>query len=173
MVRISVNASYCSNYIRSLLKRCFPILYFKVKSYWLGPNYTQEGVMGNDITRSNVPNIRIAYRYETLTQELRMLLRAVLTRRSAGPSSAPLTPNSTAPHSPNKRLTSGKTNHPWKWPQPHEQISLLAQTYLREGPLTMLFPSGPSDVFFERIYCSISEYIPKTRTYHLSVSERS
>ncbi|VDP90503.1 unnamed protein product [Echinostoma caproni] len=63
----------------------------------------QEGVMGNDITRSNVPNIRIAYRYETLTQELRMLLRAVLTRRSTGPSSAPLTPNSTTPHSPSKR----------------------------------------------------------------------
>ncbi|THD24980.1 Adenosine monophosphate deaminase 2 [Fasciola hepatica] len=82
-----------------------------VKSHWLGPNYTEEGVMGNDITRTNVPNIRVAYRYETLTQELRMLLRAVLTRRSAGPSSAPLTPSSTAPHSPSKRLnipTSGK-----------------------------------------------------------------
>ncbi|KAK4469374.1 hypothetical protein MN116_006932 [Schistosoma mekongi] len=41
-----------------------------IKSHWLGPNYTQEGVMGNDITRSNLPNIRVAYRFETLTQEL-------------------------------------------------------------------------------------------------------
>lgn len=42
----------------------------KVKQYWLGPNYTKEGVAGNDITRTNVPNIRVAYRFETLIDEL-------------------------------------------------------------------------------------------------------
>ncbi|KAG5447242.1 AMP deaminase 2 [Clonorchis sinensis] len=51
------------------------------KSYWLGANYQEEGVLGNDITRSNVPNIRISYRYETLTRELHILLRGLLTRR--------------------------------------------------------------------------------------------
>ncbi|TGZ62443.1 hypothetical protein CRM22_007443 [Opisthorchis felineus] len=77
-----------------------------IKSHWLGPNYMQEGVMGNDITRTNVPNIRIAYRYETLTQELHVLLRALLTHRgSTNPASSPVSPLSTAPHSPSKRMS--------------------------------------------------------------------
>ncbi|XP_055389490.1 AMP deaminase 2 isoform X2 [Condylostylus longicornis] len=42
----------------------------KMKQHWLGPNYTKEGVAGNDITRTNVPDIRVAYRYETLLDEL-------------------------------------------------------------------------------------------------------
>lgn len=41
-----------------------------MKQYWLGPNYTREGVAGNDITRTNVPDIRVAYRQETLLDEL-------------------------------------------------------------------------------------------------------
>lgn len=41
-----------------------------MKHHWLGPNYTQEGVAGNDITRTNVPDIRVAYRHETLLDEL-------------------------------------------------------------------------------------------------------
>uniref|UniRef100_A0AAR5PBU8 AMP deaminase n=1 Tax=Dendroctonus ponderosae TaxID=77166 RepID=A0AAR5PBU8_DENPD len=42
----------------------------KSKQYWLGPNYTKEGVAGNDIARTNVPDIRVAFRYETLIDEL-------------------------------------------------------------------------------------------------------
>lgn len=42
----------------------------KVKKCWLGPNYTKEGVAGNDISRTNVPDIRVAFRYETLIDEL-------------------------------------------------------------------------------------------------------
>ena len=30
--------------------------------HWLGPNYTADGVAANDITRTNVPDIRVAYR---------------------------------------------------------------------------------------------------------------
>ncbi|KAL7027009.1 hypothetical protein ACKWTF_005262 [Chironomus riparius] len=41
-----------------------------VKQHWLGPNYTKEGVAGNDITRTNVPDIRVAFRHETLLDEL-------------------------------------------------------------------------------------------------------
>ncbi|KAF5403452.1 Adenosine monophosphate deaminase 2 [Paragonimus heterotremus] len=86
-----------------------------VKSFWFGPNYLQEGVMGNDITRTNVPNIRIAYRYETLTDELRLLLRAVLSRRSATSVGTPISPNSTGTHSPSKRAFSGfKSQKPSK-----------------------------------------------------------
>ncbi|VDK20792.1 unnamed protein product [Taenia asiatica] len=51
-----------------------------VKSHWLGLNYWQEeeGVVSNDITRTNLPNIRLAYRYETLTHELHLLVTAAL-----------------------------------------------------------------------------------------------
>ncbi|KAF8795086.1 AMP deaminase 2-like [Argiope bruennichi] len=42
----------------------------KWKKYWLGPHYMKEGVAGNDIHRTNVPDIRVSYRYETLVEEL-------------------------------------------------------------------------------------------------------
>ena len=35
----------------------------QIKQYWLGPNYTRDGVAGNDVTRTNVPDIRVAYRF--------------------------------------------------------------------------------------------------------------
>ena len=41
--------------------------------YWLGPDYQEAGVAGNDIRRTNVPAIRIAYRYEAFCEELRLL----------------------------------------------------------------------------------------------------
>ncbi|XP_065211003.1 AMP deaminase 2 isoform X2 [Planococcus citri] len=46
------------------------------KQHWLGPNYTKEGVAGNDITRTNVPDIRVAFRYETLIEELSNIFKA-------------------------------------------------------------------------------------------------
>jgi len=47
----------------------------KMKQHWLGPNYTREGVAGNDISRTNVPDIRVAFRYETLLDELANIFR--------------------------------------------------------------------------------------------------
>lgn len=41
-----------------------------MKHHWLGPNYTREGVAGNDITRTNVPDIRVGFRYESMVDEL-------------------------------------------------------------------------------------------------------
>ncbi|XP_023019341.2 AMP deaminase isoform X2 [Leptinotarsa decemlineata] len=48
----------------------------KTKQYWLGPNYTKEGVAGNDIARTNVPDIRVAFRYETLIDELSNIFKS-------------------------------------------------------------------------------------------------
>ncbi|BFZ14415.1 hypothetical protein BsWGS_17454 [Bradybaena similaris] len=45
----------------------------QVKQHWLGPFYQQEGPSGNDVTRSNVPDIRIEYRYDTLVGELKSI----------------------------------------------------------------------------------------------------
>ncbi|PAV57211.1 hypothetical protein WR25_11452 [Diploscapter pachys] len=42
----------------------------KVKVHWLGPNYKEEGVLGNDIQRTNVPDIRVSFRHEALVDEL-------------------------------------------------------------------------------------------------------
>uniref|UniRef100_A0A1L8DXU6 AMP deaminase n=1 Tax=Nyssomyia neivai TaxID=330878 RepID=A0A1L8DXU6_9DIPT len=49
----------------------------KMKQHWLGPNYTQEGVAGNDVTRTNVPDIRVAFRHETLTGELKTIFNTL------------------------------------------------------------------------------------------------
>ncbi|PSN34054.1 AMP deaminase 2 [Blattella germanica] len=58
----------------SVLMSGFP---HRMKQYWLGPNYTKQGVAGNDITRTNVPDIRVAYRYETLVDELSNIFEVV------------------------------------------------------------------------------------------------
>ena len=50
-------------------------MYFKEKSFWLGKNFKEEGVKGNNITYTNVPNIRVAYRFEAITTELNLLLK--------------------------------------------------------------------------------------------------
>nr|XP_046239751.1 AMP deaminase 2-like isoform X2 [Scatophagus argus] len=51
----------------------------KAKSYWLGPSYCKEGPLSNDIRRTNVPDIRVAYRSETLSEELQLITQAVRT----------------------------------------------------------------------------------------------
>ena len=43
------------------------------KEFFLGPTYFMSSVSGNDITMTNVPDIRLAYRSETLDDELSML----------------------------------------------------------------------------------------------------
>ncbi|XP_063862391.1 AMP deaminase 2-like isoform X3 [Scylla paramamosain] len=47
----------------------------EIKQFWIGPNYIREGVAGNDIKRTNVPNIRAAFRHETLLDELANIFR--------------------------------------------------------------------------------------------------
>lgn len=43
-----------------------------LKQRWLGSDFSLPGVMGNNVAKSNVPDIREAYRHETLMQELSM-----------------------------------------------------------------------------------------------------
>jgi len=43
------------------------------KVHFLGTNYLKEGPEGNDIRKTNVAQIRMAYRYETLTYELNLI----------------------------------------------------------------------------------------------------
>ena len=50
----------------------------RLKRYWLGPHYMRDGVDGNDIRRTNVPDIRIAFREETLLHEFNLLVEPLL-----------------------------------------------------------------------------------------------
>ncbi|KAG8926384.1 AMP deaminase [Tulasnella sp. 408] len=45
----------------------------EVKRHWLGQKWYLPGAAGNDINQTNVPNIRLAYRHQTLLNELTML----------------------------------------------------------------------------------------------------
>ncbi|XP_034065368.1 AMP deaminase 2 isoform X1 [Gymnodraco acuticeps] len=51
----------------------------KVKRSWLGPHHRKEGQECNDIRRTNVPDIRVAYRYETMCEELNLITQAIRT----------------------------------------------------------------------------------------------
>ena len=44
----------------------------ELKQRWLGPNYHLPGVGGNNVAKSNVPNIREKFRQDTLQEELDM-----------------------------------------------------------------------------------------------------
>ncbi|KAJ8002828.1 hypothetical protein DPEC_G00163030 [Dallia pectoralis] len=52
------------------------------KKHFLGPNYLQDGPEGNEISRTNVAQIRMAYRHETLCNELSFLVDAMKTEAS-------------------------------------------------------------------------------------------
>ena len=52
---------------------CPGVMLSQMKQFWLGPQYRKEGVAGNDVSRSNIPDIRVAFRYETFLEELSTL----------------------------------------------------------------------------------------------------
>ena len=56
---------------------CLQFTFFQVKQHWLGPNYTRNGTGGNDVTRTNVPDIRVAYRHETMLEELNNIFKSM------------------------------------------------------------------------------------------------
>lgn len=76
------NAESCSGELTCVVTAQTQSRHFfhlQVKSYWLGPSYYKEGPESNDIRRTNVPDIRVAYRCETLSEELQLITHAVRT----------------------------------------------------------------------------------------------
>ncbi len=53
------------------------------KKQFLGENYLQDGPEGNEIRKTNVAQIRVAYRHETLCNELSFLVDAVKSQEVA------------------------------------------------------------------------------------------
>ncbi|KAF9066473.1 hypothetical protein BDP27DRAFT_1330580 [Rhodocollybia butyracea] len=47
----------------------------EIKRHWLGPQWYVPGAAGNDIHKTNVPNIRLAFRHQTLLEELEMITK--------------------------------------------------------------------------------------------------
>ncbi|XP_033116716.1 AMP deaminase 2-like [Anneissia japonica] len=70
-------ADMCELARNSVLMSGFPD---EMKNYWLGRNWRHEGAAGNDITRTNVPGIRVVFRHETLIEELSTICSAARAR---------------------------------------------------------------------------------------------
>ncbi|PPR03103.1 hypothetical protein CVT24_012383 [Panaeolus cyanescens] len=45
----------------------------EIKRHWIGHDWYLPGAAGNDINKTNVPDIRLAYRHQTLVSELEMI----------------------------------------------------------------------------------------------------
>ncbi|EPQ28490.1 uncharacterized protein PFL1_03793 [Pseudozyma flocculosa PF-1] len=45
----------------------------EIKRHWLGPNFQEAGPRGNVVAKSNVPDIRLRFREETLREELELI----------------------------------------------------------------------------------------------------
>ncbi|KAI9681188.1 MAG: AMP deaminase [Caeruleum heppii] len=77
-----------------------------IKQRWLGPDYHLPGVLGNDMAKSNVPNIREAFRHETLVQELSMIDRYSVSTSTTTVNSQDLPPPSQSSIAPDA-MTAG------------------------------------------------------------------
>ncbi|KAK7386943.1 hypothetical protein VNO78_27333 [Psophocarpus tetragonolobus] len=51
----------------------------EAKAHWLGDKYLLKGAEGNDIQKTNVPNLRISFRYETWKEEMQYIYAALAT----------------------------------------------------------------------------------------------
>ena len=47
----------------------------RIKKHWIGKNWDKRGVEGNDMQKTNVPDIRVKYRHDLLMGELETLRR--------------------------------------------------------------------------------------------------
>ena len=85
--RGSSNSVFLFSKIASTSEKLLLLLFlffpFKVKQHWLGENYLLGGHDGNEITKTNVPDVRAAFRYETLVDELHVLSLAAREQRAS------------------------------------------------------------------------------------------
>lgn len=127
-----------------------------IKQRWLGANYHLPGVSGNDMAKVNVPDIREAFRHETLKQELAMIDRYTSAIQAAALSAsnlAPQTPKSALTTHPGSPSASMRTN-----PSTTNPLDALQSHQFPNLPPTAL-PHAHSPVFpaqQARMYPSLS-----------------
>ena len=63
---VDLSEIFRASVLHSSFERC-------VKAYWLGPDFWRPGAAGNDITRTNVPDIRLAFREQAHREELHVV----------------------------------------------------------------------------------------------------
>ncbi len=51
---------------------CLPDM--QVKMHWVHENYWQPGPQGNDIHKTNVPNLRMRFRHDTHSEEMAVIM---------------------------------------------------------------------------------------------------
>jgi AMP deaminase len=54
------------------------------KKHWLCGTYWKPGPQGNDIQKTNVPNLRMRFRYETHQEEMRLMYLGTLEHARQG-----------------------------------------------------------------------------------------
>ncbi|KAF2099852.1 AMP deaminase [Rhizodiscina lignyota] len=121
-----------------------------MKQRWLGKNYYLPGVEGNDMAKVNVPDIREAFRHETLDQEYSMIDRytrvASQLSQSTLPPQTPFTANLPAPQPsmPGSPSTSMKTNPSMSNPLDYTTPSGSVSSYYTSNPTLQQAVPGTS-----------------------------
>ncbi|KAI9880300.1 MAG: AMP deaminase [Pleopsidium flavum] len=123
-----------------------------VKQRWLGPDFHLPGVTGNNVAKSNVPNIREAFRHETLLQELSMIDRytAVPTPTEAvsthnlPPSPQPQAQQPLSPSS-SMRANPSTTHYAWELPAHEQRQQVYSPTAAMSHP-PMTYPAQPARI---------------------------
>ncbi|KAI9824279.1 MAG: AMP deaminase [Thelocarpon impressellum] len=107
-----------------------------IKGRWLGQDFRLAGVRGNTMAKSNVPNIREAFRHETLVQELSMIERyagRAAKGTSAGESGvgAPSSRPSTRPSTADQNASSDVAHVPGPQPLTDASVTASPETSLK------------------------------------------
>lgn len=72
-------ADLCEVARNSVLNSDFP---HRDKQHWVGKDYWEPGPVGNDIKKTNVPNVRVQFRHDVLEAE-KALIRAGVKQATA------------------------------------------------------------------------------------------
>lgn len=106
---------------------------YVIKQRWLGPDFHLPGVKGNNVAKSNVPDIREGFRHETLLQEHSMIERYTTfstptetvsmnelppSRQSQGQAEAPQSPSTSLQVEPSVKDSGSEYPTPQHWPAP-------------------------------------------------------
>ncbi|KAG8530823.1 uncharacterized protein KY384_004180 [Bacidia gigantensis] len=98
----------------------------ELKKRWLGDCYHLPGVQGNSVAKSNVPDIREKFRYDTLMEELEMIDRFAA-ETPASPQLTNLMPPSQAPASPSLRNSPTAPLNPARIPTSYSNADLASR----------------------------------------------
>ncbi|KAL9595284.1 MAG: hypothetical protein Q9219_006537 [cf. Caloplaca sp. 3 TL-2023] len=96
---------------------------YEVKQRWLGPNYQLQGVQGNNVAKTNVPNMRGNFRHNTLQNERELISRYATAYANSHSTSVPLSPS--AQTAPEARMASDAS-----------QTSTVLPAQVARGPIS-------------------------------------